>query len=263
MGNVPGSAENAAADMKQLSSGEVETQTPLTLPTVSVDLVCDMAIDNASPLDSPVVTSEGEPPTLPTAACGADIGDDSDSNQPCTASSSDEHFIAGLRIPVSSDSAFKVKFLETVVAGWPKSDPSESVIESRGNIFAWSRTAILSDVWAVRRVVLDLLRVLESDGAYVLTTWDVAVIVDAVTAGSSDRNSKVRLASLQCLSTLINVHCELRGVYNVLSDQGMEGVRAALRRAAEDTEPAVLQACAKLQADWLHVSSSLKKPSSN
>jgi len=161
---------------------------------------------------------------------------------------------SGLRIPVSADPAFRVKFLECLVNGWPKLAGSEQIVSARKPIFAWARTAVASDVWSLRKTTLELLRAVLADETYTASAADLELVLAAISAGAGDRNMKVRLPALKCLDSFLNVQCKKQGVKSILSSASMESIRGILRAASTDSEPAMIQAGMKLQADWLQLS---------
>jgi len=159
----------------------------------------------------------------------------------------------GLRIPVSSDPAFRVKFLECLVAGWPKRAESEQIVSARGPIVAWACASIASDAWSVRKTTLELLKVVLGDESYKASAAELELVLVAISAGSGDRNVKVRLSALHCLDSFLNVQCKRRAASSALSASSAHTVRNILRTASTDTEPAMLQAGMQLQADWLQL----------
>jgi len=162
---------------------------------------------------------------------------------------------SGLRIPISSDHAFRVKFLECLVKGWPKRADSDQIASAREPVVAWACTSMASDAWSVRKATLDLLKAVLADDTYTASAAELELVLAAISAGAGDRNAKVRVPALHCLDSFLNVQCTKQGgVSSVLTASSMETIRSILRTASTDVEPAMLQAGMKLQANWLLLS---------
>lgn len=182
-------------------------------------------------------------------------------------------------IPPSQDTAFHIQFIDSVCALWPQhvralldtetsvlttvdaittlgssqQTPSlEPFMDILKNVISWTSSAIQSDVWAVRRAVLQLIEVIASETSIHLSSELLSTLLQAVQRGAEDSKfTKVRLAAYTALHAFLlneGKSTQLRD-----SPDHADVVRHIVQVAAVETDAKLLERGQVLQKRWLEM----------
>ena len=100
--------------------------------------------------------------------------------------------------------AFRIKFLEILVACWNSDHVSTEILEK---MFIWVQNGLLTEVWSIKKVLYEL------QTEIMLTETSVSKIrlaISVITEGINDRKyTKIRLAASSSLYRLLSQHLEI------------------------------------------------------